>query len=69
VRVEGGGLLGFGCGFMLALLVCVAIWLPTTRLEAAIILIVAVTIGVVAARYGDAFFTRALEKLRWIFWW
>lgn len=60
-------MVGFGCGFLLALLVGVAIWLPTAKSELAILLLAAAIIGLVSARFGDAFFTKALEKLNW-FW-
>jgi hypothetical protein len=39
-----------------------------TKREVAILFIAAVVAGMGAARYGDVFFTKALERLRWIFW-
>ena len=68
-RVQGGGVLGFGCGTVMVLILCLALYLPTTGSELTWIVIIALAAGAVAAKFGDSFFTWTLEKVRWLFWW
>ncbi len=68
-RVQGGGVLGFGCGTAMALILGLALYLPTTGGELLSIVLIALTGGVLAAKFGDSFFTWTLEKVRLLFWW
>lgn len=68
-EVQGGGLLGFGCGSAMVFLFVAALYLPTTGRQLTVIALIALAAGGLAAKYGDSFFTWTLEKVRWLFWW
>lgn len=68
-QVEGGGIVGFGCGFLFVGMVALAgsiAYVPLTMTGWAIVVAVAIVGGLLAARYGDEFFTRVGD---WRWWW
>ena len=67
-RVDGGGILGFGCAFVIVALVGVAVAGFHDSYSLAVVLALALVAGLLGAKYGDSFHAWVLSKLRW-FWW
>jgi hypothetical protein len=53
----------------MALILGMALYLPSSSGEMIGIVVVALVAGGLAAKFGDSFFTWTLEKVRWLFWW
>jgi len=58
---QGGGAVGFGCGFLLTFAAAFGVWLPMRGSDFAITFIIAVVGGLLGAKFGDRFF----EALGW----
>jgi hypothetical protein len=71
-QVEGGGVVGFGCAFLLVgafTLTAALVDMPLSWMGWTIVVTLPIIAGILTARYGDEFFARLLDRMHWPWWW